>query len=173
LTTQNIDLSKIYKEEFNKFYGIITISDVAGEIYRFYNEKTGVHFLTTSSEERDMIINALPTFRYEGVAFTTTASFTDGMAIYRFFNGDTGAHFYTSSEIERDNVMTGLPSFSYEGVAFYAHEQAGADRQAVYRFYNTETGTHFYTASDSERNNVQTSLPSFNFEGVSYYVDIA
>ena len=146
---------------------------VEGGVYRFFNEATGVHFMTTSSDERDMIINSMPTFRYEGVAFTTSAEPDDGLAVFRFFNAETGAHFYTASEAERDTILSQLPAFSFEGVAFHAFEDAAADRQAVYRFYNTETGTHFYTASDNERDDVMSGLPSFTFEGVAYYVDFA
>lgn len=142
-------------------------------VFRFYNEDTGVHFLTTSIEERDMIITSMPTFRYEGRAFTTSAEPDDGLAVFRFFNAETGAHFYTASETERDTILSQLPAFNFEGVAFYAFEEGAADRQAVYRFYNTETGTHFYTASGSERDDVLAGLPSFAFEGISYYVDIA
>ena len=146
---------------------------VEGGVYRFYNDATGVHFFTISSEERDMIINSMPTFRYEGVAFTTSAQPEDGIPIFRFFNEETGAHFYTASEEERDRILIDLPSFSFEGSAFFAFEEERSDRQAVYRFYNNETSTHFYTASDVERDNIILMLPSFDFEGIAYFVDIA
>ena len=142
-------------------------------IYRFSNEDTGGYFLTSSVEERDMIISSMPAFRYEGVAFTTSAEPDDGLPIFRFVNEETGAHFYTASEAERDTILSQLPAFNFEGVAFHAFEEDAADRQAVYRFNNTETATHFYTASDSERDYVIANLPSFAFEGRSFFVDIA
>ncbi len=142
-------------------------------VFRFFNEQTGVHFFTTSIDERNSIIVNLPQFRDEGAAFTTSAEAVDGVAIFRFFNGETGAHFYTSSEIEKGQVLETLPSFNYEGVAFHGYEHEAASRQAVYRFYNNDTGTHFYTANDNEKESVIANLPSFAFEGVSYYVDLA
>ena len=39
------------------------------ELYRFYNQKSGTHFYTTSEAERDSIINTLPTYRFEGIAY--------------------------------------------------------------------------------------------------------
>lgn len=39
------------------------------ELYRFYNQKNGTHFYTTSEAERDTIIGTLPTYRYEGIAY--------------------------------------------------------------------------------------------------------
>lgn len=166
--TSNIKLDAIWAD-----MQVAAPEVVEGAIYRFFNEETGVHFLTTSSDERDTIISTMPTFKYEGVAFTTGADASDGLAIYRFYNTETGAHFYTASESERDTVLTELPWFNFEGIAFYAYEEDAADRQGVFRFYNTETDTHFYTASQSERDAVLADLPSFNYEGVAYYVDIA
>lgn len=146
---------------------------VDGAIYRFYNEETGVHFLTKSSDERDMIINSMPTFQYEGVAFTTSASQDDGIAIYRFYNPETRAHFYTADEGERDTVLNEWPVFQYEGIAFYAHEDGGADMQGVHRLYNSESGAHFYTADTDEVQNVINEWPVFQYEGIAYYVDVA
>lgn len=140
-------------------------------VFRFYNEATRVHFLTTSEEERDLIIAEMPTFNYEGVAFSTSAPSEDSLSVHRFFNADTRAHFYTADDDERDMILETWPSFQYEGVAFNAFAEAADDRREVHRFYNTETNTHFYTADDDERDTVINTLPTFNYEGVSYYVD--
>ena len=39
------------------------------ELFRFFNTKTGAHFYTTSTTERDQVLSTLPQFTYEGVAF--------------------------------------------------------------------------------------------------------
>ena len=39
------------------------------ELFRFFNTKTGAHFYTTSTTERDQVRSTLPEFTYEGVAF--------------------------------------------------------------------------------------------------------
>lgn len=57
LTDRNVKLDALWADM------AAPIPDVVeGAIYRFYNQDTGVHFLTTSSAERDMIINSMPTF---------------------------------------------------------------------------------------------------------------
>ena len=38
-------------------------------LFRFFNTKTGAHFYTTSTAERDKVLATLPQFAYEGVAF--------------------------------------------------------------------------------------------------------
>ena len=166
--TSNIKLDAIWADMK------VAVPDVVeGAIYRFYNEETGVHFLTTSSDERDTIINSMPTFQYEGVAFTTSASQGDGMAIYRFYNPETRAHFYTADPNERDLVQTEWPVFQYEGVAFHAYQDGGAGKQGVHRLYNSESGAHFYTADTSEAQDALTNWSAFRYEGIAYYVDMA
>ena len=166
--TSNIKLDAIWAD-----MGVTMPEVVEGGIYRFFNEATGVHFLTTSIEERDMIITSMPTFRYEGVAFTTSAEPDDGLAVFRFFNAETGAHFYTADPNERDLVQTEWPVFQYEGVAFHAYEDGGADRQGVHRLFNSESGAHFYTADTSEAQDALTNWSAFRYEGIAYYVDMA
>jgi uncharacterized protein (DUF1800 family) len=39
------------------------------ELYRFFNAKTGAHFYTSSTAERDQVRATLPQFQYEGVVF--------------------------------------------------------------------------------------------------------
>ena len=38
-------------------------------VHRFYNTITGSHFYTISEGEKNAIIQTLPPFRYEGVAY--------------------------------------------------------------------------------------------------------
>ena len=67
--------------------------------------------------ERDAIIDTLPNYNFEGVAYygyETEQPGTD--ALYRFYNPVIDAHFYTPSAGERDNVLETLPDYQLEGV---------------------------------------------------------
>ncbi|MEL6439911.1 MAG: hypothetical protein AAFQ80_11735 [Cyanobacteria bacterium J06621_8] len=89
-------------------------------VYRFFNEKTGVHFYTISESER-ITVAELDNFSFEGEAFYAYETEIEGsIPIYRFFNANTGAHFYTPSAVERDNIENNLPDYQSEGIAYYA-----------------------------------------------------
>jgi hypothetical protein len=141
-------------------------------VYRFFNTRTGTHFYTTSTTERDSVIANLPQFSFEGEAFKAASGASPGLKpVYRFFNTQNGVHFYTISESEREAIVAGLPQFKLEGVAYYASQVAGSGLAPLYRFFHPSTGTHFYTASEAERQQVQDTLSStYTFEGVGYYV---
>lgn len=146
---------------------------VMQDVFRFYNEKTGVHFYTASMAERDSVIQNLPQFKYEGNAFdvSTNPGAGAGVEVFRFYNVKTGTHFYTASTAERDTVKSTLAEFSYEGAAYQGFsDDGGGTHQALYRFYNTQTGAHFYTASDTEMATTVQNLPQYKYEGIAYYV---
>jgi len=44
-------------------------ADGRTELFRFFNTKTGAHFYTTSTAERDHVVATMPQFSFEGVAF--------------------------------------------------------------------------------------------------------
>ena len=50
-------------------------ADGTEALYRFYNTENGTHFYTTSEAERDAVIENLPNFNYEGIAY-----YVDGLA---------------------------------------------------------------------------------------------
>jgi hypothetical protein len=141
-------------------------------VFRFFNTRTGTHFYTTSTSERDQVIANLPQFSFEGEAFKAASGASPGLKpVYRFFNTQNGVHFYTISESERDFIQANLPQYNLEGVAYHASQVAGAGLAPLYRFFLSRAGTHFYTASETERRRVQDTLSStYSFEGVGYYV---
>jgi hypothetical protein len=145
----------------------------AFQIYRFYNSDTGAHFFTSSIEERNAVIETLPSFVYEGNSYDSNVAASDGTAVYRFYNSDTGVHFYTASEAERDTVLDQLPSYSLEGISYFASPDDSNGGQALYRFYNTSNGTHFYTVSEAERDSIIQTLGHYSYEGVAYFVEFA
>ena len=144
-------------------------------IYRFFNEATGTHFYTASVHEAEGVVQSLPTYRLEGVAFdrADNAGATT-VNVHRFYNEATDVHFYTAVEEEVAMLQATAPQFLYEGVAYQAHGEKIDGTTELYRFYNEHTGTHFYTANAQEMESVRVELAgSFNFEGVAFYVDIA
>lgn len=144
--------------------------DVAGGIYRFFNQSTGSHFYTASAEERDSLYAGTTNFSYDGASFKSASVVSDSSPVFRFYNKVSDSHFYTNSEAERDQIIANLPDLVFEGAAYDAYSEAGEGREELYRFYNTETGSHFYTASEEERDIVKT-LQGYDYEGVAYWVN--
>ncbi len=139
-------------------------------VYRFFNNDTGVHFYTASTAERDTVRN-LDNFSFEGTSYSGVDPLTgagEPTPVYRFLNEDTGVHLYTVSEAERDAVED-LANFSFEGEAFFAYETEVDGSIPIYRFFNPTTGAHFYTPSATERDNVENNLPEYQSEGIAYY----
>ena len=138
-------------------------------VYRFFNGKTGAHFYTTSTAERDYTVANVPVFAYEGIAFYAQAGAQAGNSpVFRFY-GRAGAHFYTINPAERDLVQRNPAEFQYEGVAWFAMPAAASDNVPVYRFYKLSQGVHFYTTSTAEREFITGNMPDYRYEGVAYY----
>ena len=160
--------------EFFHFGGVTFDTDdvVANQdtIYRFFNSATGAHFYTSSLSERDAIRDAIPSFDYEGEAFSAPLGAPGSVPIYRFYNTITQTQFVTGSEAERQAILSALPQFREEGIAYWAFASGGEGTQAVHRFYNMERGTHFLTASEAEKAAVVDHLPQLAYEGVAFWV---
>jgi Repeat of unknown function (DUF5648) len=90
-------------------------------LYRFYNRRTGTHFYTADTAERDNVINTLGAiYQYEGPAYNVSAYPWFGLPVYRFYNRRTGTHFYTADETEKTNVINTMSAiYTYEGPAYY------------------------------------------------------
>lgn len=142
------------------------------EVYRFYNTNTNIHFYTANADERDLIISTMPAFKYEGVAYSTSAAEDFGTEVYRFYNSSTNMHFFTADEEEKNYIVNNLPQYQFEGALFYVYTDHKDGTTPLYRFFNTETGGHIYTASSDERQQIITTLDHVNYEGVAYYVDL-
>ena len=141
-------------------------------VYRFFNEDTGVHFYTSSEVERDNIIDNLPNFSSEGVSYQVVDPLTgeaNTSVVHRFLNQNTGVHVYTASATERSFIEESLPNYQYEGEVFAAYSSQVPGTIPVHRFYNTQADAHFYTPSEAERESVENNLPNYEYEGVAYY----
>jgi hypothetical protein len=139
-------------------------------VYRFYNAGTGAHFFTSSTAERDSVIQNLRSFAYEGVAFYAYPATESGQSpVYRFYNTASGAHFYTINDAERSYVQSTLRTYSYEGPIWSAQQTAASGTAPIYRFYRPANNTHFYTINQAERDFVIANYPSYVYEGPAYY----
>lgn len=158
-----------YNAALKQWLGTVNTSS-RSPVYRFYNATTGAHFFTPSVAERDAVIQSLPAFAYEGVAFYAYASVTAGQSpVYRFYNTASGAHFYTISSAERDYVQATLPTYNYEGPAWWAQTLAGNNATGIYRFYKPKANTHFYTINQAERDFIIANNKDYTYEGLVYY----
>jgi uncharacterized protein (DUF1800 family) len=150
---------------------VAAAADQTYPVVRFYNERTGTHFYTIDTAERDQVLRLYPWFDYEGVQFYAYKTQVAGsQPVYRFFNSTTGTHFYTIVPAEKDYVLLHFPVFAYEGPVYYAMATPAAGSEDLYRFFNTRTGAHFYTTSAPERDHVKATWPWFTFEGTAYQV---
>lgn len=147
-------------------------ADARVAVFRFYNIGVGVHFYTSSVDEREQVYKTLTFMEPEGVAFYAASAPSVGLSpVYRFFNSQTGVHFYTISETERVMVEAKLPQYRFEGIAYYASLVPAAGFTPLYRFYLKDKGVHFYTASAEESQSVRANLgATHQYEGVGYYV---
>lgn len=141
-------------------------------VFRFFNEKTGVHFYTPNRQEAENVVTNLNQFDFEGPSFQSPDSDNpEAIEVFRFFNTETGTHFYTANAAERDNVIDNLDAFEFEGIGYHAYRGDGEERVGVHRFFNEDSGAHFYTPSDAEAEQVMQTLDSFKYEGVAFYAD--
>jgi hypothetical protein len=139
--------------------------------YRFFNTRTGAHFYTTSTDERDDVLRRFPFMNLDGAAFDVSPSALTVLSpVYRFYNTRTGVHFYTISEAEKQHIIANLKSFNFEGVAYHASVLPGTGYTPLYRFFLPSRGYHFYTASQQERDHIIANLRQYTYEGIGYYV---
>ena len=143
-------------------------------VYRFLNQETGSHFYTASEIEKNSVLDNLPNYVFEGVAYEAADPIAemDGVSVvHRFLNQNTGVHLYTIDEIEKNYIVENLSNYSYEGEVFTAYDSQVEDTIPIYRFYNSAIDAHFYTASDIEREAVVSNLLDYSYEGVAYYAE--
>ena len=139
-------------------------------IYRLFNSSTGVHLYTSAVPERDSVIQNLPNYSYEGVAYFA-ANPESGVPVYRLYSPTVDGHFYTVSEAERDEVLatTDYRLEANNGQAFTAFAEQVEGTIPVYRFFLPDTGAYFYTSDENERESIIQNLPNYTFQGVAYY----
>ena len=132
------------------------------QMHRLYNQWTGEHFYTASTNERDELVKV--GWAYEGVGWTAPSS--SKTPVYRLYNPYVtgGDHHYTTSASERGELVEA--GWRYEGVGWYSDDAKGVP---LYRQYNpyAKTGTHNYTA-DKNENDTLVKL-GWRAEGIGWY----
>jgi hypothetical protein len=146
------------------------------DVYRFWSPKTGKHFFTIDSNEKErLLIEYSLVWTYEGVAFAAFCDDSDPLTrpVYRFWSDKLSSHFYTMDEQERDKLIKEqAKTWVFEGVAFYVYPSGlqPAMTYPVYRFWSPVRGGHFYTADESEKENLIAKYSRvWTYEGIAWY----
>lgn len=100
--------------------GYVLSTQVAGStpLYLLSNLKTGDHFYTTSTTDRDKVVSG-GYYQDEGiVGYVFSTQVADSTPLYQLFILKAGYHFYTMSASERD---TAIARYGYEdrGIVCY------------------------------------------------------
>jgi hypothetical protein len=92
-------------------------------VYRFFKASNGEHFYTISESEKNFILNNLPQYVPEGIAYfasqTTGANY---IPVHRFYTSSFGGlHFFTTNEAEKAAIIADFHKYqyTYEGIAYY------------------------------------------------------
>ncbi len=136
-------------------------------VYRLFNTRTGEHFYTASTSERQKYLNA-GNWNSEGIAWY--APKTSSEPIYRLSNPNNGnEHHYTKSKSEKD-WLVGL-GWHYDCIAWYSDTDKIVP---IYRHYHPiqRTGNHHYTTSKGESDHI-VKYEGWRYEGISFYVSKA
>jgi hypothetical protein len=90
-------------------------------LWRFYNVRTGTHFYTADTSEKNRIQSTMAsTYRLDGPAYNVSAAAPSGSTpVYRFYNMSTGTHFYTADPVEKSTLLSAGGAFAFDGPAFY------------------------------------------------------
>ena len=136
-------------------------------VYRLFNRRTGEHFYTASTSERQRYLNA-GNWNSEGVAWYAPKKSSE--PIYRLSNPNNGdEHHYTKSKSEKD-WLVGL-GWKYDCIAWYSDTDKTVP---IYRHYHPiqRTGNHHYTTSKGESDHI-VKYEGWRYEGIAFYVSKA
>ena len=146
------------------------------DVYRFWSPKTGRHFYTINSDEKERLLIDYPlVWKYEGAVFAAFCDDSDPLTrpVHRFWSDKLSTHFYTIDEQEKDKLIKEQQKiWTYEGVAFYVYPSGLQPQmtQPVYRFWSPVKGGHFYTTDEAEKEMLIAKYPRiWTYEGVAWY----
>lgn len=167
---KNVGTATVTATGIGKYEGTISCTFYLKEIvpvYRLFNRKTGEHFYTVSTSERQKYLNA-GNWNAEGIAWYAPKKSSE--PIYRLSNPNNGnEHHYTKSKSEKD-WLVGL-GWRYDCIAWYSDTDKVIP---IYRHYHPiqRTGNHHYTTSKGESDHI-VKYEGWRYEGVSFYVSKA
>ena len=144
------------------------VQAAAGQpVYRFAKLSNGAYFFTGDENEKNIILQSYPDFRYEGVGFYQSDPVA-GVPVYRFANLGNGGYFYTANAAERDEVIRSRPDMRFEGSSYSVAVPSGAGVTPVYRLANLRNGAYLFTTFAGERD-AAVALGYWRYEGVAFY----
>lgn len=132
------------------------------DVMRVYNPNTGRHHLTANRDEIDFLVSL--GWRYEGIAFTASASGADSLAVYRLYNPYSSEHLFTLSAEEKA-FLTSI-GWRNEGICWYSDSKKTVP---VFRFYNPNAGDHHFTMNQNEISRLV--VAGWRNEGIAYYAE--
>ena len=121
-----------------------TVEQETVSVYRLYNPYTQEHLLTSTVEEKDLLLSIGWTL--DGVAWEAPV---EGIPVYRLYNPYDDWHTYTTSVSERDTMAAA--GWQVDGVV--SRGETGEDPRPIYRLFNPyiQTNYHLFTAGTEER----------------------
>lgn len=143
-----------------KVYEVKPIHNNGGDIYRYYNSKTGEHFYCTAEEGKTL---KAPWVK-ECKAFTAPAGGT--VPIYRMYNPNTKLHLFTASYSEAASLEKA--GWVLESVPFFGNPNGKGKK--VYRLYNSKSGDHFLTTSEANKDQA-VKESGYKVEGIAFYMN--
>ena len=90
-------------------------------LYRLYNIRSGEHFYTASTDERDYLLKI--GWFDEGTGWVSPS--TSNTPVYRLYNPNAGDHHYTINREERDHLVK--VGWNDEGIGWYAVDEPAAE----------------------------------------------
>ena len=148
------------------------------DVYRFFRTDTQTEFYTTTDIEREFVLENLPQYDLEGIAFVGAPNqdpLTGTSPVYRFFNNSTGVHLYTADENEAAFVDQNLSNYTFEGTPYYGYDTQVEGTVPLYRYYNAGLDAHFYTPYAEEREfyiNSPDYVAEGGGDGIAFYVEL-
>jgi hypothetical protein len=117
--------ARVWTYEGIGFAGFTSQATGTIPLYRFWSNRLGDHFYTTSASERDSIIATYDTntWQYEGVAYYVypqSSTVAGTVSVARFWSPELQTHFYTADDSERDSIIRTYPrrTWTYEDQEF-------------------------------------------------------
>lgn len=129
-------------------FSVVAVPAGARPVHQFRLTDSGDGFMTTSDDERNLLLDSCPpaSRTYEGIVGYAYAQ-ADGQggleAVHRFWSPVRRRHFYTINPSEKDALLAEPPAdqWQYEGIVFYAFPpgRRPPDAVPVHRFRSEQS----------------------------------
>lgn len=138
-----------------KVKNVIPVTNSGVTLYRYYNSKTGEHFITTENEGKTL----KSPWKKEGKAFDAPKGGIN--PIWRLYNPNTGFHILTANYTEATKLENS--GWTAESIPFFGKTSG----KPVYRLYDGKND-HLFTTDTNEKDTLVKT--GWKNEGVAFYV---